>query len=375
MKKKGRKTACALLALGLVMALAALWMLVATHDVLQYAIVAPSSDEIKQLVKDRGEIDEALMDCVSATTMGGVTAKASVSAGTANGTASIYAVGEGWFEVYPVFLVDGRRITETELARGDKVAMLDADLAFQLFGNEVPENAKVTIGDGEYSVVGTIRHRRGVGDSAEHNVYLPLLAATESQMDTLAFSAVPIPNSGARTMFENTLRERWQGSGSFYSLEKEAMRRMMIVRLLLLVFGVSAILALVRRMSAFIGRRIAAFREGMRWNYFKRMLPNLLATIGLCLLGYGALLAILYGLMSFSIQPLYVFTEWVPENIVEWSSLRSVFWNLTDSASQLVKIGTREMRALEFWGAMLRWGTLCVLWAILLLRRGPKAEK
>ena len=147
------------------------------------------------------------------------------------------------------------------------------------------------------------------------------------------------------------------------------MRRTMVLRLPLLVFGMSAILALFRRMSALMSRKIAAFREGMRWNYLKSMVPKLLAIIVLALLGYGVLLALLYALMTYSIRPLYVFTEWVPENIVEWSSISTVFWNLVSAAAQPVKIGTREMRTLEFWGAILRWGAFCILWAGLLVRR------
>lgn len=372
-KRKWRKAAWALLALGIALSVAALIPLATARDVLQYAVVAPSgenaADQIRQLMDARKAIGEALIDCTSVSTMGGMTAKASVSGGGKNGTATVYAVSEGWFEVYPVALAGGRLLTETELRRGDKVALLDSELAFSLFGSELPEDAEATIGGETYRVVGTVRHRRGVGEVTEHCAYLPLEADAAQAMDAIVYSAVPIPNSGARTMFEKTLRGAWGENGSFYSLEKEAMRRTMVLRLPLLVFGMSAILALFRRMSALMSRKIAAFREGMRWNYIKSMVPKLLAIIVLALLGYGVLLALLYALMTYSIRPLYVFTEWVPENIVEWSSISAVFWNLVSAAAQPVKIGTREMRTLEFWGAILRWGAFCILWAGLLVRR------
>ena len=65
--------------------------------------------------------------------------------------------------------------------------------------------------------------------------------------------------------------------------------------------------------------------------------------------------------MVFSVQPLYVFPEWVPENIVEWSSIAKVFWNLTASAAEPVRVGTRELRVIEFGGGLLRWGTVLAL--------------
>ena len=86
------------------------------------------------------------------------------------------------------------------------------------------------------------------------------------------------------------------------------------------------------------------------------------------LVGGDAVNALLYALAAFSIQPLYTFTEWVPENVVEWSSLKAVFWNLAGDSARLVRVGTRELRIVEFWGKILRWGTLGALYGALLLR-------
>ena len=368
-KKKWRKGPLLLAMLGCALVLAALAVLAPVKDVLQYAIVAPDSeDEVLRLVKAKKAADGALIDCTEVTAIGAAQST-SVSAGSKSGTAAVYAVGEGWFEIYPVFLVQGRRITETELAHGDKVALLDEALAFSLFGAELPENAKVSIGGREYTVVGTIRHSRSVGESEAHCAYIPLLADPGAEMDVLMVSAKPVPNSGARTMFETTMRGEWADGGSFYSLEKEAMRRTMLLRLALLVFGMAGIFALLRRMNRAASRGIAGYRRALSQAYFPQTIPKLLGLISGCLCGYAVLLTLVWLLAAYSIQPLYVFTEWVPENIVEWSSLKDVFWNLTGSAARLVKVGTREMRRIEFWGAMLRWGTISAMWGLLLMRK------
>ena len=372
-KKKWRKGPLLLVILGCALSLAALAVLAPMKDMLQYAIVAPNGeDEVLRLVKAKDAADDALIDCTEVTAIGGAAQSASVSAGGKNGAAAVYAVGEGWFEIYPVFLVQGRRITETELAHGDRVALLDEALAFSLFGAELPENAEVSIGGREYTVVGTIRHSRSVGESEEHCAYIPLLADPGRKMDVLMVSAKPVPNSGARTMFESTMRGEWADGGSFYSLEKEVMRRTMLLRLALLVFGMAGIFALLRRMNRAATRGIEGYRRALSQVYFPQTIPRLLGLIGGCLIGYAALLAMVWLLAAYSIQPLYVFTEWVPENIVEWSSLKDVFWNLTGSAAKLVKVGTREMRRIEFWGAMLRWGTISAMWGLLLMRRKKK---
>lgn len=366
--RRWRAGACLLLAVGVLLLSASLCGLAGVRDALEYAVTAPKGEkaagEIDALIDAKKELEPALADCTTATTIGGICENASVSAGGQSDTAAVYAVGEGWFEVYPAFLSAGRRLTETELAGDEPLIMLDEALAFSLFGQEIPEDAKVELGGKEYRVVGAVRDRRSVGESTEHRVYIPLRAA--GALDTLMVSAVPIPDTGARTLFESMLRSDWQEGGSFYSLEKEVMRRTILLRLGLLVFGLSGILALTRWMNGRMGRRVAAHREGLRWNYLPKLLPRMALDVLIALLGYGALLALLYALMVFSIRPLYVFTEWVPENFVEWSSLKKVFWNLTASAAKLVKVGTPQMRIVEFWGGLLRWGAICLLWSALL---------
>ena len=369
-KKKKGVAAWALLVVGAVMMLISLGNLLAARELLQYAVVPRGEMDaaVSQLLTVKREVADTLADCTSALAVGGVTEKASVSAGSVNQTCAVYAVGEGWFEADPVFLTAGRRLTETELKLGDKVAMVDEQLAFQLFGSELPEDAKATIDGVEYAVVGAYRHRRSVGEAARYSAYVPLLSANQNARDELLFIAMPVANTGARTMFESTMRANWEQDGSFISIGKEALRQRMIVRMLLLVFGLSVIFRLMRRMNGAAARSWTRFQERLRWNYFRTAAPSLMAFLGICLIGYGALLALLYALAAFSIQPLYTFTEWVPENVVEWSSLKAVFWSLAGDSAKLVRVGTRELRIVEFWGKILRWGTLGALYGALLLR-------
>ncbi len=369
-KKKKGVAAWALLVVGAVMMLISLGNLLAARELLQYAVVPRGEMDaaVSQLLTVKREVADTLADCTSALAVGGVTEKASVSAGSVNQTCAVYAVGEGWFEADPVFLTAGRRLTETELKLGDKVAMVDEQLAFQLFGSELPEDAKATIDGVEYAVVGAYRHRRSVGEAAQYSAYVPLLSANQNARDELLFIAVPVANTGARTMFESTMRANWEQDGCFISIGKEALRQRMIVRMLLLVFGLSVIFRLMRRMNGAAARSWTRFQERLRWNYFRTAAPSLMAFLGICLIGYGALLALLYALAAFSIQPLYTFTEWVPENVVEWSSLKAVFWSLAGDSAKLVRVGTRELRIVEFWGKILRWGTLGALYGALLLR-------
>ena len=117
----------------------------------------------------------------------------------------------------------------------------------------------------------------------------------------------------------------------------------------------------------------AMFTEGF-WGIF---LPSTVL-IGISLIhavGYGALAALCGALAVFTVQPVYIFTEWVPENFVAWSSISKVFWNLTQTAAGLVRVGSRELRVIAFWGGALM-AAFCIVFAdwLIILFAGTDAE-
>ena len=350
-KQSKRRLPWVLMALGALMALAALGMLSRTPNALQYCAVAPQAGEkgenYAKLAADAVKLGEGMKDALAWTAAGGTSASVNVNAGDRSAQAALFAIGEGWLEVYPRFIEQGRRPGESELASGAKVAMLDANLAFQMFGEDLPEDAAVQINGVKFSVVGTVRHAgslfgsRGVGDGQLYDVYVPLLATgtAELPLETFTLSALPVGSGGGASQLG-------------------------------LIVGLYAMVGLFKRMTALATGWIQGFRAALKQSYIKALIPRLLGLIGLILLGYGALIALTWGLMVFSAQPLYVFTEWVPENIVDWSSISKVFWSLTGAASALVRVGTRELRVVEFWGGLARWGIVLFLLGAAL--RGKK---
>ena len=384
-KEKRRRLPWVLMALGAAMLLAALAMLLRTPNALQYCAVAPQPGEkganYTKLAEDAVKLDGSMKDTLAWIAAGGTADSVNITAGENSAQAALYAIGEGWLEIYPRFIVQGRRMGESELASGAKVAMLDADTAFQMFGEELPEDAVVKLNDVEFRVVGTVRHAgsafggRGVGDSQRYDVYVPLMAAAaaEIQLDTVTLSALPEGSGGgAAQLFQEAAEGSWQPGGTLIDLKKEAMRRTILPRILLLIVGLYAMVGLFKRMTVLAMGWVEGFRAALKQSYMKALIPRLLGLIAMILLCYGALIGLTWGLMVFSSQPLYVFTEWVPENIVAWSSITKVFWNLTAEAGRLVRIGSRELRVVEFWGGLARWGTVLFLLGAAL--RGKKAD-
>lgn len=378
-KKKWRAGPILLIVLGLLLAIPSGFLLATTDGTLEYALPAPDGDAketIDAMLNARKTLTETLADCANAVTAGAIQEANSVSAGDESITATLYGAGEGWFEVYPAYLKEGRKISETELQKGDAVVMLDEKAAFKLFGSDLNDSSEVTIGGTVYRVVGTFRHSRSVGEMGEYAAILPLNAAKSANWTTLMISADPISESSARTMFSSAVSDAWKSGGSIISLKKEAMRRLILPRMLLFVFGMTVILALLRYVNAIMARRIAWYREAIRWNYFGKTVFKLLAVIGAAVLGYGLVIALLSALMTFTIQPVYTFTEWIPDNFVAWTSLKKVFWSLVGENAKLVRTGTPGLRKIELEGGLLRWGVIAMLaGAILMRKRKPKISE
>ena len=357
-----RSAALLLLALlGFVLTAAGIWQTWRTPDLLQYSAIAPkSTEELINLVDGRktalAEIADAVaVSCVTAVKTGeDVSAE---SAGT-NAQATLIAGGEGMLAVYPRYLTEGRLLSETELKAGDKVALLDEELAFALFPTTGAIDRKVSVGGVELRVVGVVRHSRRVGESGRYNLYAPVKAVAAAAFETVVLTVKPVSGSGAEIMFPTAAEANWYSGGTAISLKKEVMRARMPLRMSAVLGGIALIALCLRLWNRFSARRIADIRRRLEKHYLSRVLPVAIL-YGLAIaLGYAAIAACMYLLASFAVAPLYVFTEWVPENPVKWSAIRTVFWNLATSDARLVQASTSEARDIAFWGGVTRWGVL-----------------
>ena len=372
--------------LGAVMALSAMVMLGQTPNVLQYTALAPEAGEGNANINETLEKAQAVLESQHANyawmTFGGGNSRVKITSGVHYDEVNLVAMGEGWLEVYPRFLKAGRRISELELQHGTAVVMLDEGLIVKLFGSELPESATVTINNVEFRVVGAVRHGgsvfggRGVGDVVPYDVYMPLKAAVTNgiPIETFTLSALPRSGSGWSNTFLTGVKQ-WREDGYLIDLSKEVMRRMILPRLLLLIVGIYALIGLFLRLTDLVMGWFAGYRQALKQHYFKELIPRLVGIVAATLACYGVLVGLAWLLLSFSVQPVYTFTEWVPDNFVEWSSITRVFWNLVSASASLVRVSTRELRIVEFWGAVVRWGLILVLLGAALLPKAGREKK
>ena len=391
MKRRYSIPAKLLILIGIAAQLAAVLALAPVDPVLEYVIPAPdvrqieASEEegrsaraetgLEQLIESREDVQAQLGDAVTALAVSGMKGAAAVSGGGQTAAAALRAVDLRWLETCPRQIAQGRWMDSGELKHGARVAVLDENLAFALFGSEGAEGKEIEIENARYAVIGTVRHRRGVGEADEFAAYIPLAAAADAgiQLDIVTMHALSAVSSGLDQSFAEAMRSAW-GAGEMHNLRKERMGALLLTRLLVFAFGMAILFRLLRRFNGLVRRWRAQMAALRARSYARRWLgPALLRVLG-GLLGGALMLAAAYALLSFVIEPVYTFTEWVPESLVSLSALRAVFWDRTASAARLLILRTPESVRIAFWGTLARAGGVALLLGLALGRRITKQK-
>ena len=249
------------------------------------------------------------------------------------------------------------------MKRAENVVVIDERMALSFFAGNEPVGQTVTLSGLDYEVAGVIKAERRLGETNEHIAYIPITSASANAlaMQTVEMIAKTADKTtGSAILMENTLKT-WQPGGSFYNYDKLALGAAMPIRWAVLFVGVALLLSLLARLNATAWGRVCLYADRLKTRYARDMLAGMIASALLMLLGYAALAGAAFALAKFSIDPLYVFTEWVPEVLVELSSIAKRFWSLNDANAAAVRYVSRSCCVLETGRALLRWGLLALL--------------
>lgn len=354
------------LLLGLALMLCGAAVLLGVRDSLIYILPAPAATEDGELAAlyEKGtEQLTGMSDALQAYAIGARLQGTGITSGAGKSvTVTLYAVGAGYFDTVHERLLQGRFVSETDVRRAERVIVLTDTAALTLFPGGEPVGQRVTLGGELYEVAGIIRGGRRVGEADEHVAYIPITAASADQLalQTLELRAKGKDEIGSAILMQDTLRA-WKPGGSFYSTGKLKLGAAMPLRWLLLIVGCKLLMALLRRLNALAWGRVCHFAQELRLRYALHLLPAMAASAFVCLLGYAALAGATFLLARFSIAPLLVFTEWVPEVVVELSSLARRFWALNAANAAAARYICREVCAVELGQGLLHWGLMAAL--------------
>ncbi len=339
-------------------------------DNLQYVLPAPQtlSQAYEQAQRLLSGMGETVSTPAVAARAQGVSIQNAQNGEAAEAT--VYAVGEGYFDFAHVTLLEGRLLSPYDIANAQPVVLLDSGAALRLFRGDSPIGGSVTIGAQAYRVVGVVAGGRRTGETDEHVACIPVTAAQD--MDTLEIAARG-SGAAAAAIFESTLRA-WQGGGTFYFYEKLKMGAWLPLRWVLVLLAARLAAACLRGIVRYAKGSARTFGERLKHSYAGALMPFALLRMMLGAAMCAGLAALLWGIALAAAQPLYMFGEWVPGVFVELSSLEQTFWNLNDLNAAGVRYMSRDACVMELARGLIRWGTLCALLGAVCGRRKAREE-
>ncbi len=318
----------------------------------------PVNRYLRELMDKKEAADIALDGSCEPTTLYAVAQPAAVSAAEGENTAAarLLGVDADYLSVEPFALYTGRYFYPDEYTYGEKVALLDEQLAVALFQYAEPLSEEIVLAGEKYRVIGIVRDHKRVGDQEEYSLYVPYrsLVSSEQTMSCLVFEGKPVKGAGGWAAFQSAAKQLSE-SGSTHSLPKESMNGKMPLRLLLVISGWVLALYLIRILNRLFSRVCAAWRSKLREEYAGRLMGWLLLRAAGLAIGYAVCAAALAGLFVVLIQPVFTFPEWVPAVLVEPKDIAAAFWNVWQNTATVLELRTPELLRARFYSRLMGW--------------------
>ena len=342
-------------AAGALLLLAGLCGLYSGPEISQYAFAPENQDTGKILEQAEKELDGAFPAVSLHGSRGDLTLETEKRK---QGGITLYQIRGDWQSVYTQAFTAGRPLSRGDY--GHAVIVLDAETAFQLFGDEDPLGQRVKIGGKAFETVGVAKHARRIGETDPRAAWIPMGVEGAPENEILVLSAGGKSGAALRTVFETVARNA-VGDGQAFHLGKERSRGTILPRAVALIFGIRLLAAWIRRCGRKSRKWIAEIRARSKVRYPRQMAGYFLLRAGGITLLYAGAVALGAGLAVMAVQPMTVFPEWVPEILVDPESVAKRFWDLTSAAARPRKWRTPEIAEIRFWSGAVRWGTVILL--------------
>ena len=313
--------------------------------------------------------------------LSGVIEQATLTAADADGgsaTGRLTCFGKYGQELTPLLLRYGRLMYPEELEDGERVIILDEQLALAIFRVGDPIGRNVVLNGAKYQVIGVARHAKKVGDTQPGGAYVPYMSVIDQdlQLDVLQIEAAPKSGVGANVSFR-TVAEAWRSGGTLIDLGKESMGAWLWLRVTGFLAGMILLLRGIHLLNGSVSYFSRRVKQRLQSAYAVRLMPWMTWRILLFAAAYALCVGAFAVLMGFILEPVYVFPEWIPSVLVEWSDINDVFWKVWQGFATMRELRTPELMRLRFFTLIVDGfsALLAVLLASVYARWSNSAER
>lgn len=322
---------------------------------------------LRRLIDDAQTVNTALDGSCAPTSLYAVAQPAAIGTVKQKNSvnARLTAIDENYLELQPFTLYSGRYFYPDEYLRGEKVALLDEQLAVALFQYAEPLLEEIAVNGVNYRIIGIVRDHKQVGDEMDYGAYVPYrsLMAGSLKMTAVVYEAKPVQGAGGWAAFTSAAASLGT-TGTTISLTKEVMNAKMPLRLLLALGGGTLAFFAVSVLNRLLRRLTRRYQIRLRNEYAAKLLGWVsLRGLGL-LVGYALCALVLARLFMILVEPVFSFPEWVPAILVEPKDIAAAFWNVWQKPAAVVELRTPELLRVRFYRQLLGWA--CGLGGVLL---------
>jgi len=284
----------------------------------------------------------------------------------------LVALSENAFDAFPRFLRWGRLFYPDELEQGAFVMLIDEELALALFQTIHAEGRNVTLAEESYRIIGVLRHNRRVGEANDFTAYIPLKTAQLSclQLDTLTLRAIPIQSAEAMATFQRIASEL-SPKGTFYNSIREKTGATFLVRLVLCGFYFVLLHAALRHLATSVKRFRKECARRFQRAYLSQTLPFIFINAAWRFVALAAIITAAAAVLVILVQPVYVYTDYIPSVLVEPKEIIKTFWNAQSKEASRIVYHTVSANRMKFFAGLSRWGSILALYGLLRVRRPP----
>lgn len=262
-------------------------------------------------------------------------------------------------------LYGGRYFYPDEYLYGQRVALVDEQLAVALFQYAEPLLEEIKIGEQTYRIIGIVRDHKRVGDQLEYSAYVPYRSLINSSLELteIVYEAAPVKGAGGWAAFQSAVAALGD-VGVTTSLPKESMNGALPLRFLGVIAGAALAFFFIGVLNRLVKRLYAGYKARLREEYASKLLGGVIGRGLLLAAGYSLCLLALAQLFVVLIAPVYTFPEWVPAILVEPKDIAAAFWNVWQSSATAVELRTPELMRIRFYSRLMGWACgFCALFA------------
>ncbi len=356
------------LVIGVILAAAGVIGLLQGPGLVQYTF-QPGEETTSTLLEQLDTMRESLSDSFPVITLHAQKSGQTLTYGdgASQNNVVVYAVGPNWYEAYPMQMAAGRPVTAPDSRQNAKVIVLDRETAFLFFGEGDPIGKTVSLDGNALEVIGVAEHSRRIGETDIHAAWVPLGSVKGSLMVVSA----PLKKAGSlMKVFESAATDHFDKNqdknGTLISTARETVGQTMMLRITAVIFAVWLLRKWITVLSGIWRAGAERIRGKSKQWYPLRVIPYAVLQMLLPILLTAVTIGAAYLIAVLAVNPAYVYPEWIPESMGDFSKWTARFWNLTGDAAKTVQMQTPELAEARFWGGLTQWGTVLMLAGVIL---------